>query len=200
MTSRILFRRALPVAVLAFGLTACEEGTVAPEMADVAIAHDHSGHLHASAVGRPDGVPVRAHGDLFRAVRQETSRFNSTALAQRAGYAPPPPGQCVSHPELGAMGYHWVNGSLVDPVFDPMRPEALLYAPGQGGNLRLVGVEYIVIDVGQPHPHFGHHPFDVGGVPPLTAAGVPHYSLHVWVHETNPDGDFLPYNRNVSCD
>jgi hypothetical protein len=143
------------------------------------------------------GVPTRAHGDLLRAVRQETSRFNSTTQAIRADYQPDD--HCVAAPGLGGMGYHWANNPLVDPVFDPMRPEVLLYATGPGGNLRLVAVEYVVINVGQPHPHFDGHPFDVGGVPPLMAAEVPHWSLHVWVHKNNPSGLYTPFNPDVSC-
>ncbi|CAN5759954.1 hypothetical protein BH23GEM6_BH23GEM6_24950 [soil metagenome] len=143
------------------------------------------------------GVPTRSHGDLLRAVRQETSRFNSTTQAIRAGYQADT--HCVAVPGLGGMGYHWVNEGLIDPVFDPMRPEVLLYGTGPGGNLRLIGVEYIVINVGQPHPSFDGHPFDVGGVPPLMAAGIPHWSLHVWIHEVNPNGLFTPFNPNVSC-
>ena len=63
----------------------------------------------------------------------------------------------------------------MDPFFDPLKPEALLYERDQNGKFKLVGVEYIVIDVGQPHPYFGDHPFDVGGTP----VPVDHYSLHV---------------------
>ncbi|HSJ26157.1 MAG TPA: hypothetical protein VK929_15875 [Longimicrobiales bacterium] len=185
--------RHVPLAALVFTLAACDDAPVEPPMmADVA------GHeLHAA--GKPaHAVPVRAHGDLLKAVRAQTARFNSTTQALRAGYEPDT--HCAAHPMLGGMGYHWVNGGLIDPVFDPMQPEAVLYEDGPGGNLRLVAVEYIVIDVGQPHPHFGDHPLDVGGVPPLMAAGVPHYSLHVWAHKDNPAGVFEPFNPNVSCD
>lgn len=175
---------------LLLGVAGCDRSPAAP-LAE----HDHSHHLTAER-----GAPTAhaAHGDLMKAVKQATSRFNSTNQATRAGYAVA--GECVAHPEYGAMGYHWVNGPLIDPVFDPFQPEALLYAPGPGGNLRLVGVEYIVIDVGQDRPDFDGYLFDVGGVPPLMAAGVPHWSLHVWAHEENPEGPFMPFNPNVSCD
>jgi hypothetical protein len=171
-----------------FGLTACEQSPAAPAADDHLAAHASSGAVTAFA----------AHGDLLKAVKHQTSRFNSTVQATRAGYVMD--AHCVVHPQLGGMGYHWVNHGLIDPVFDPMRPEALLYAPGKGDNYRLAGVEYIVIDVGQDHPHFDGHPFDVGGVPPLMAAGVPHWSLHVWVHLENPEGLFQPFNPRVSCD
>ena len=139
-------------------------------------------------------APAASPGSqMLQAVRRATARFHSTAQAIAAGYEPDD--HCVSVPGLGGMGFHWVNPSLVDPVFDPLKPEAILYAPGPGGNLRLVAVEYIVINVGQPAPMFGDQPFDVGGTP----VPAPHWSLHAWVHESNPSGIFAPFNPNVSC-
>ena len=88
-----------------------------------------------------------------------------------------------------------VNPDLVDPEFDLLKPEAILYAPGPGGQLRLVALEYIVVNVGQPRPMFGNQPFDIGGTP----LPVPHWSLHVWLYENNPSGIFKPFNPNVSC-
>lgn len=93
------------------------------------------------------------------------------------------------------MGFHWVNQELVDPVFEPARPEAVLYAPGPNGQLELVAVEYIVIDVGQPAPTFAGQPFDVGGTP----VPVAHWSLHVWLFRENPNGLFTPFNPRVAC-
>lgn len=130
---------------------------------------------------------------LLKSVRSETSKFNSTTQAVKAGHQADD--HCVSVPGLGGMGYHWVNPSLVDPVFDPLKPEAILYAPGPGGKLRLVAVEYIVVNTGQAAPKFGDQPFDDGGTP----LPIPHWSLHVWIHEENPSGMFAPFNPNVSC-
>jgi hypothetical protein len=144
-----------------------------------------------------DSGPAAVEDDLLTRVQQETARFQSTQAATAAGYEPH--GPCVANPELGGMGFHWIKQELVDPEFDPMQPEALLYAPNPDGSLRLVGVEYIVINTGQPRPEFDGHPFDIGGVGPLMAAGVPHWSLHVWIHEPNPRGVFSTYNPTVSC-
>ena len=135
--------------------------------------------------------------DLLKSVMQATARYHSTTQAARAGYEAM--GHCVENPELGGMGYHWVNQSLIDPAFNPVQPEALLYEPDKNGNLKLVGVEYIVINVGQDRPYFGDYPFDVGGVGPLMDAGVPHWSLHVWLYKENPNGLFVPFNPNVTC-
>ncbi|WP_207494909.1 hypothetical protein [Aridibaculum aurantiacum] len=135
--------------------------------------------------------------DLLKSVKQATSRFHSTTQALKAGYERDD--HCVSHPLLGGMGYHWLNPSLVDPVFDPLKPEVILYATGPDGNLRMVALEYIVINTGQPHPKFGDQLLDVGGVPPLAAQGIDHWSLHVWLYEHNPRGIFQPFNPNITC-
>jgi hypothetical protein len=126
-------------------------------------------------------------------VHAVAARFHSTVQAERAGYAADP--VCVAVPGLGGMGHHWVNMGLVDPVFDPLRPEVVLYEPDKHGKMKLVAVEYIVIDIGQPAPTFGGQPFDVGGTP----VPVPHWSLHVWLAKPNPNGLFTPFNPDVSC-
>jgi hypothetical protein len=162
-------------------LSACEKD---PQAVGHEFAHAPAAFTHVGA-GNLEG--------LAKEVRQVTSRFNSTTQATRAGYAEASP--CVAVPGLGGMGFHWVNNAAVDPVFEPLKPEAVLYAPRKNGQLELVAVEYIVIDVGQPAPTFDGHPFDVGGTP----VPVPHWSLHVWAHRENPNGLFTPFNPAVIC-
>ena len=146
----------------------------------------------ASMLFRIDAAQ-HANGDLLKSLREATSRFNSTTQAIDAGYEPDD--HCVAVPGLGGMGYHWANGSLIDPVVDLMKPEVVLYETGPGGNLRLVAVEFIVVNTGQARPMFGDHPFDIGGTP----LPIPHWSLHVWIHKENPNGIFRPFNPMVSC-
>jgi hypothetical protein len=159
-----------------------------------------------AACDNPQAVNLHDHGDaaftqvgaghldgLAKQVKQVTSRFASTTQATMAGYAEASP--CVEAPGLGGMGFHWANDALVDPVFEPLKPEAVLYEPRRNGQLSLVAVEYIVIDVGQPAPTFNGQPFDVGGTP----IPVPHWSLHVWLHKANPNGLFTPFNPDVDC-
>ena len=135
----------------------------------------------------------RPESELLRSVRAATSRFHSTTQAIMAGHVPDD--HCVSVPGLGGMGYHWANRSLIDPVFDPLKPEVVLYATGPDGELRLVALEYVVINVGQPRPSFGDQLFDIGGAP----VPAPHWTLHVWLYENNPSGMFRPFNPNISC-
>jgi len=137
---------------------------------------------------------VHTDAGLLRDVIQATARYHSTRQAERDGYEVA--SQCVvSTTGAGAMGYHWLNRLLVDPVFDTMKPEALLYEPDKNGNLKLVAIEYIVVDIGQDRPYFGDHPFDIGGTP----MPFPHWSLHVWLWKNNPAGMFTPYNPDVTC-
>src|ERR1044071_4355375 len=76
-------------------------------------------------------------------VREVTVGFKDAKDAGAAGY-----GLfhgCVSGPQEGAMGIHFVNGDLVgDGQLDAAHPEALIYEFNDG-RLQLVGVEYVVI-------------------------------------------------------
>lgn len=168
------------LAVALVALAACAEPTVPPSHATM---HGSETTAHLATLS----------SSLVRDIRARTARYHATQQATADGYAQTSP--CVAVPSLGGMGFHWANNALVDPVFDPLVPEVLLYAPNDEGKLKLVGVEYIVIDVGQPRPSLGGQPFDIGGTP----VPVPHYSLHVWVHRENPNGMFTPFNPRVSC-
>ena len=166
--------RLSPLAALALvvAATSCD-GT---QPTDMGHGHDHS----VSA--------VKYDSDLANQIKGGLARFNSRTQAEASGYAEASP--CVSI-SAGGMGHHWVKGPIVDPVFDAANPEALLYdASG-----KLIGVEYIVINVGQPAPTFGSQAFDVGGSP----VPVAHWTLHVWLFESNSNGLFNPWNPAVAC-
>lgn len=122
-----------------------------------------------------------------------SARYHSTTQAEKAGYQSTH--ECVAHPALGGMGVHWVNFGLVDPVYDPLQPETLVYEPQPNGRMKLVAVEYIVVDAGQPRPSLAGQLFDIGGAP----LPVPHWTLHVWLWRDNPSGMFAPFNPSVTC-
>jgi hypothetical protein len=139
---------------------------------------------------------------LVEQVRQATEPFQDVRLAQTAGY-----GQflgCVSGPQEGAMGVHFVNPALVaDGALDATRPEALIYEASNGA-LRLVGVEYIVMAEGwnaahpQP-PVLEGQTFQYNSSP--NRFGLPaFYELHVWAWRENPHGAFVDWNTRVSCE
>jgi len=137
---------------------------------------------------------VAAGGNpLADKVRAADARFADVAIAKSEGYAPIP---CVSGPDGGAMGVHYVNQKLIDdPAVDVAHPEAILYEPGADGKLTLVAVEYITpkgpAALGGQLFTFTNAP-NRYGLPPF-------YSLHVWAWKTNPSGMFTMFNPSVHC-
>ena len=140
-------------------------------------------------------------GPLLEEVRRATARFQDVSAATAAGYALFL--GCVSSPQDGAMGVHYVNGDVVnDGEIDAARPEAVIYEPTLDG-LRLVGVEYVVIASAWDAKH-KTPPTLMGQVFHYTSApnryGLPaFYGLHVWAWRENPNGPFADWNPTVSC-
>ena len=139
---------------------------------------------------------------LVEEVRRVTARFSDPAAAVTAGYAPFL--GCVSGPQEGAMGLHYVNGTLVgDGVIDAQQPEALMYE-ARDGRLKLLGVEYIVLAEAwnaknQTPPTLMGQAFHYTGSP--NRYGIPaFYALHVWAWKHNPHGMFVDWNPKVSCE
>jgi hypothetical protein len=139
---------------------------------------------------------------LIKQVRQATQAFLDVRQAEAAQYKRFL--GCVSGPQEGAMGVHFVNSSLVsDGELDVNHPEALIYE-SKNGEFRLVGVEYIVmVDAWQAHhtepPVLGDQVFQLNGSP--NRYGLPaFYELHVWAWRDNPHGAFVDWNPRVSCE
>jgi hypothetical protein len=134
---------------------------------------------------------------LVEKVREATDGFRLTIPDEYVQFL-----GCVSGPEEGAMGVHFVNFSLVDGKPEAEHPEALIYDV-KNGRARLVGVEYIV----PWKPNEGEPPVPVleGQVFHFTESpnrfGLPaFYELHVWAWRDNPNGTFADWNTRVSCD
>jgi hypothetical protein len=151
------------------------------------------------------GLAVAA--GVFGEARPATSHFHHVAMAEAAGYAEFRDAQgiaCIELEGTGAMGVHYVNGSLVgDAVLDPRQPEALVYER-RGQNLHLVALEYIVFksvweDAGHTEPPmlFGRE-FDLVDSPNRYGLD-PFYALHAWAWKVNPRGDFFAWNPRVDC-
>jgi hypothetical protein len=151
-------------------------------------------------------VPHTGHpqfpAKLVQMVRDATLRFADVNVATAAGYQPFL--GCVTGPDHGAMGVHYVNGALVgDGQIDVTKPEALIYEPSSAG-MTLVGVEYVVI----ASDWLAHHdspPVLVGQtfqfVDSPNRYGLPaHFELHVWAWRENANGAFVDWNNEVSCE
>lgn len=167
----------------------------APLLAFDESATKSSEQAHAA---HDQAVPAK----LVQLVRDATRQFMNVNSATAAGYQPFL--GCVSGPDHGAMGVHYVNGALVgDGEIDASKPEALIYEPSAEG-MRLVGVEFVVI----AETWLAHH-----SSPPVLEGqtfqlinspnryGLPaHFELHVWAWRDNPNGAFVDWNNKVTCE
>ena len=163
--------------------------------------------VHAS--GAPAGDPqLEQHAShsgpssstLAELVREATEAFRHTIPSEYQQFL-----GCVSGPEQGAMGVHFVNFALVDGKLEAKAPEALIYEV-KDGRARLVGVEYIVpVDAWRPAEGEPPVPVLEGQVFHFNESpnrfGLPaFYELHVWAWRDNPNGTFADWNPRVSCD
>jgi hypothetical protein len=143
------------------------------------------------------------------AVRAATARFHDVDAAIAAGYelgylrnnGALIIAGCVSHPSLGAMGYHYFNKELVDDLaVDPMQPEALVYAPGANGDLQLAAVEWVVPGPIWDDPPGATSPPSVLGMPMrILVPQVGFYTHHAWIWRHNPSGMMADWNPEVTC-
>lgn len=140
---------------------------------------------------------------LVEIVRENTVQFVNVNNTKDAGYAPA--FGCVSGPDHGAMGIHYINLGLVgDGGLNKYTPEALIYEP-VGNARRLVGVEYIV-DAQTWLANNDNTPPQLEGqdfqfVPAPNRFGIPSFfELHVWAWRDNPNGAYVDWNNNVSCE
>lgn len=166
-------------ATIVFSLAVLFAGAATAELVDAALAGD----------------------TLVEQVRAATKRFKDVTAAEEAGYALFH--GCVSGPNHGAMGIHFVNGDLVgDGEIDAARPEAIMYEYRQG-RFELTAVEYVVIADAWNAAHaappvLNGQLFTYNSSP--NRYGIPaFYALHVWAWRNNPDGVFADWNPKVSC-
>ncbi len=180
------------LSVSAFALAAAAGAAAAAD----ASGDSQADHGHAKS--------ARQHtGELVREVRKATRRFHDINQAKAEGY------QllfgCVSGPDDGAMGLHYVNlGLVADGELDPARPEIVIYEPLPNGGRRLVGADFLVFADAW---HAGN-----AGTPELGGQllhlfespnrfGLPDfYTLHVWAWKPNPTGAFVNWHSDVSCE
>jgi hypothetical protein len=147
---------------------------------------------------RPEAISAK----LVQTVRAATQQFVDVNAATAAGYKPFL--GCITGPDMGAMGVHYVNADLVSGgQMDATQPQALIYEPTAGG-MRLVGVEFIALSV----PWLAQNP-----APPVLEGqsfqfidtpnryGLPAlFELHVWAWRDNPNGAFVDWNTHVTCE
>jgi hypothetical protein len=150
---------------------------------------------------------LAASGESLPNVRDATAIYTNPTAALAGGYellTDAADIACIEEPGQGAMGIHFVKGSLVEGgKIDPTRPQALVYERQGNGRLQLVAVEYVAIQAAWDATHTAP-PSLFGQKFMLSPAGnrfgLPaFYSLHAWIWKDNPKGTFEMWNPRVKC-
>jgi hypothetical protein len=105
-----------------------------------------NGHSHTQTPQRREMTPgQKANANtLLRIVRDATERYQDVAVAEADGYVLN--FGCVSGPDDGAMGLHYINGALVNSgVIDATKPQIIIYEPMPDGSRRPIGADFLVI-------------------------------------------------------
>jgi hypothetical protein len=153
------------------------------------------------------GAVAASTADQVAAARTATEDFTHPPAASRRGYALLKDAAgiaCIAMKGMGGMGVHYANGTRVDDKIQLRHPEALVYRFTTNGHLRLAALEYLVTREAWRANHptgrptlFGHR---FNFTPAGNRFGLPAYfSLHAWVWDDNPAGQFEMWNPDVHC-
>lgn len=152
-----------------------------------------------------------ADNDGLRAARAATARFHQLDAAKAAGYTVEVADlggfTCIDDltGHTGAMGVHFLNPSLLDGNVDESTPELVIYEPTKNGGMRLIAVEYLVLEAAWEAAHPGAPAPSLFGrqmelVPAGNRYGLPDfYELHAWIWKDNPLGMHNDWNPTVTC-
>jgi hypothetical protein len=163
--------------------------------------------LAMAAVLLPNAATASTPGESVTNARDATAAFNDPAAALAAGYdllTDAADIACIDQLGEGAMGIHFVKGSLVQAgTIDAARPQALVYERTPEGRLQLAALDYVVLQAGwdvahaEPPALFGE---EFMLTPVDNRYGLPaFYSLHAWIWKDNPRGMFSMWNPSASC-
>lgn len=132
-------------------------------------------------------------------LRQATAQFHRPEVAKAAGYdLRPGLDHCFNNPGVGAMGFHYIDTSILDLTVDLLHPEAMVYVPSPNG-LQLGAVEYIVPAEPWDEEYGADAPPQLLGETFELNEALGVYVLHAWIWKNNPTGIFKGWNPNVSC-
>ena len=174
--------------------------------------HESEGPSDQLPMTRPELATLVEQLDT---VRQATEKYQDVSVALADGFV-------QATEEVANMGAHFVHPwRTLDGIFDPARPEILLYVSDPAGELRLVGTSFVlpVPLVGPDHPEAFAGPLDNWHVHYELCTGpkqnsrsssaeecradggvwVPSYGwmIHAWVWDDNPLGAFNMWNPSV---
>ena len=95
---------------------------------------------------------------------------------------------------------------LVDGTVDVDKPEIMLFEPAPNGRIRITGADFLVPAAAWETNHPGEGPPQLMGQlfhlfeSPNRFGLDTFYTLHVWAWKDNPNGTFVNWNPDVSCD
>jgi hypothetical protein len=142
-------------------------------------------------------------GNLVNIVHEAVKQYLDVNAATAAGYGPFL--GCVTGQDHGAMGVHYVNGTLLNSgLINASQPQALIYEPLKNGKMQLVGVEFIVFASSWLAANNNTPPVLEGQVFNFVDSpnrfNIPaFFELHVWAFQDNPQGAYVDWNNNVTC-
>ena len=162
-------------------------------------------HSHGVMIERQDQTSSQKAqlNALVKVVREATERYKDVLAAENDDFHLQ--FGCVTGPDAGAMGLHYVNMTRVlDGELDATRPEIVIYEPQPNGRPKLIGADFLVLADAWNATHAGP-PELMGQLFHLFESpnrfGLPaFYTLHVWAWKDNPAGTFTNWHSNVSCD
>jgi hypothetical protein len=167
-----------------------------------ALAQDGHSHTPSPQIQEQTAEQKNQASALINIVRQATERYKDVAAAEADGYSLQ--FGCVSGPDSGAMGLHYVNNALVARgEVDATHPQIVIYEPTADGGLKLIGVDFLVVadawdKKAQGPPELMGQLFHYWESP--NRFGLPaFYTLHVWAWKDNPNGAFVNWHPKVSC-
>ena len=173
-----------------------------------ALAQDAHSHLPSSQTNELSADQKSKASALLRQVRAATERFQNVEVAEASGYELL--FGCVSGDSAGAMGLHYVNLTILTStnqsgVMEVDHPQIVIYEPTADGRLRLTGADYLVYADAWDKLHPGDPPQLMGQLFHLFDSpnrfGLPaFYTLHAWAWKDNPNGAFVNWHPNVSCE
>jgi hypothetical protein len=143
--------------------------------------------LVSAVLGLAASVPAGDWWAELARARPATAKYHDVTQAEADGYVPD-----TCHE---GEGCHWFNWDyyLDGGVFDPERPEALIYRETRNGGWRLVAVEYIVPTDPDLPPPPAPEGFSGDQDDPywrFFTEGYADWELTAWIWFYNPNGMF----------
>lgn len=164
----------LGMAVVVLSLAACKKDNAEP--VEQTPIEKYSTYLPAATVQE------------LTAAKNATQKYQSLDSAIADGYAD-------INVVAQNMGFHYMKASLADTLFQPEKPEILVYNKQHDGHVQLVAVEYAVPIPLMPNKEPQGF---TGGADVWTYSTTFNlWLLHAWIWEFNPYGVFTPTNPNV---